>query len=72
MVRDKVTIKIPRELYQKIQKVTEDSGFSSPTEFIVYVLRDLVGTRGESPAQDELTEKEIEVIRRRLKGLGYL
>lgn len=39
---DKVTIKIPRKLYEKIQILLEDSGFSSPTEFIVYVLRDLL------------------------------
>lgn len=69
---DKVTIKIPRTLYDKIQQVTEESGFSSPTEFIVYVLRDLVGERAVAHSSDSLTADEIEAIRRRLKSLGYL
>jgi hypothetical protein len=39
---EKVTLKIPRPLYERIQKLIEGSGFSSPTDFIVFVLRDLV------------------------------
>jgi metal-responsive CopG/Arc/MetJ family transcriptional regulator len=39
-----VTIKIPRQLYEKLQVVIADTGFHSVTEFIVYVLRDLVST----------------------------
>ncbi len=39
----KVTVKIPRQLYRKIQLVIENSGFSSPTDFVVFVLRDLLG-----------------------------
>ena len=43
MRETKVTVKIPRPLYRKIQQVVEESGFNSPTDFIVYVLRDLMG-----------------------------
>ena len=55
MLREsKVTVKIPRPLYRKIQHVIEGSGFSSPTDFIVFVLRDLVGEAdGEKPAVGE-------------------
>ncbi|MGQ0553111.1 MAG: hypothetical protein ACT4PU_07810 [Planctomycetota bacterium] len=45
MRESKVTLKIPRPLYERIQEVIADSGFSSPTDFIVFVLRDLVGDR---------------------------
>ena len=74
---DKVTIKIPRQLYEKIQVLIVDSGFSSPTEFIVYVLRDLIGeqlTGREAPRGDssELTNDEISAIKQRLRNLGYL
>jgi len=77
-MENKVTIKIPRQLYEKIQILVGDSGFSSPTEFIVYVLRDLVGEQkpGKSPAPDkgatELTNDEIAAIKQRLRNLGYL
>ncbi len=72
MSSDKVTIKIPRPLYVRIQEVIEGSGFSSPTDFIVYVLRDLVSEHGVSQPGEGLTKEEIETIRKRLAGLGYL
>ena len=40
----KVTIKIPRILYNKLSTIVSDSGFNSVTDFIIYVLRDLLST----------------------------
>ena len=68
---DKVTIKIPRRLYNHLRNIIEDSGFNSVTDFIVYVMRDIAST-GRTEAGDRLTREEIEQIRRRLKNLGYL
>jgi Arc/MetJ-type ribon-helix-helix transcriptional regulator len=70
----KVTIKIPRPLYRKIQQVVGDSGFDSPTDFIVYVLRDLMGEspQGTSSEPHEYTKEELEDVRRKLQNLGYL
>ncbi len=69
--KDKVTIKIPRPLYENLGKVIEESGFNSVTEFIVYVLRDLLSSR---PIKQEpsLSKDEIEMVKKRLKTLGYL
>ena len=67
----KVTVKIPRPLYRKIQLVVDDSGFNSPTDFIVYVLRDLMG-EAESAAQHEFSQDELDEVKRKLKNLGYL
>lgn len=69
--QSKVTIKIPRPLYRKIQLLIEGSGFNSPTDFIVYVLRDLVGQKGLEEHGDELTAEELRRIRSRLRNLGY-
>lgn len=74
---EKVTIKIPRALYTHLADTIEDSGFNSVTEFIVYVLRDLVSTQMDKkevrrPGKTNLTKEEIEAIRNRLKSLGYL
>lgn len=73
----RVTVKIPRPLYRRIQLVIENSGFSSPTDFIVYVIRDLVSEveaksakPGAEPA--EFTPEELEAVRQKLKNLGYL
>jgi Arc/MetJ-type ribon-helix-helix transcriptional regulator len=69
--KGKVTIKIPKPLYNNLREVIRDTGFSSVTEFVVYVLRDIASTR--SSGRDEpLTGQEIELIRKRLKSLGYL
>ncbi|MFT5731929.1 MAG: Arc/MetJ-type ribon-helix-helix transcriptional regulator [Paracoccaceae bacterium] len=83
MREPKVTVKIPRPLYRKIQQVVDGSGFSSPTDFIVFVLRDLMG---DSPAAKvdpevglvrendgkEFTQAELDDVRRKLENLGYL
>ncbi|QDU65832.1 CopG family transcriptional regulator [Engelhardtia mirabilis] len=71
MRESKVTVKIPRPLYRKIQAVVEGSGFSSPTDFIVYVLRDLMGEHDEVERTD-FSKEELEDVKRKLKNLGYL
>jgi Arc/MetJ-type ribon-helix-helix transcriptional regulator len=68
---DKVTIKIPRELYEKLQGMIEGTGFSSVTEFIVFVMRSLA-SGGKIKEEDTLTEEEVNAIRERLRRLGYI
>ena len=68
---DRVTIKIPRELYQGLAKMIEGTGFSSVTEFIVFVMRNLASS-GDIKGEDKLTEEEVRTIRERLRRLGYL
>ncbi|MEJ5377703.1 MAG: CopG family transcriptional regulator [bacterium] len=69
---DKVTIKIPRALYERLKLIVQGSGFDSVTDFVVYVLRDLVAAQGEAEKEDLLTADELRAIRRRLRNLGYL
>ncbi|MCB9899004.1 MAG: CopG family transcriptional regulator [Planctomycetes bacterium] len=78
MKETKVTVKIPRPLYERIQVIIDDSGFSSATDFIVFVLRDLVGDRAlekTDPAvgmTNHVNNDELAEIRRKLENLGYL
>lgn len=83
MRETKVTVKIPRPLYRKIQQVVDGSGFNSPTDFIVYVLRDLMGDTPAAKAEPtpaaegapdakEFSQAELDDIRRKLENLGYL
>ncbi len=69
--RGKVTLKIPRPLYDKLSKIIEGSGFNSVTEFVVYILRDLLSSKIVE-REPSLSKKEIEMIKKRLKSLGYL
>ncbi len=68
---DRVTIKIPRELYEKLREHIEGTGFSSVTEFIVFVMRTLVST-GKLTEEDKLTDEDVRAVRERLRRLGYL
>jgi len=70
-MENKVTIKIPRELYQKLRKIIAGTGFSSVNEFIVFVMRS-IASGGEISSEDRLTTEEIKAVRERLKRLGYL
>ena len=80
VVESKVTIKIPRKLYNRLAEIVEGSGFNSVTDFVVFVLRDLASAPGkidiakkhEFNQENSLTAEEIEMIRKRLKSLGYL
>jgi metal-responsive CopG/Arc/MetJ family transcriptional regulator len=60
----KAKIKIEKELYQKIEKIAEVTGYSSPEEFIVHVLEKEIAKFEGADSEEE--------IKKRLKGLGYI
>jgi len=66
----KVTVKIPRPLYRRIQQVVEESGFNSPTDFIVFVLRDLMGEAEASQASAEATQASAEATQASAEATG--
>jgi len=70
--KGKVTLKIPRPLYDRLSTIIAESGFNSVTDFVVYVLRDIVSGGGKGEGPGDLTEREIRAIKRRLENLGYL
>jgi len=72
MKNEKVTIKIPRRLYSKIQEMIGDSGFNSATDFIVYVLRDVLSETGGEEGHEEFSPEELKVLKQKLRNLGYL
>ena len=58
-------IKIDRELYEKLKKLSEISGYSSVDEFIVHILEKEVAKMSDDTSSDE-------EIRKKLEGLGYI
>ena len=70
--RAPVTLKIPRELFDKLTVMIQGTGFRSVTEFAIYVLRDLAAGGKLDAASSGLSDREIEVVRDRLKTLGYI
>jgi hypothetical protein len=68
---EKSTIKIPKPLYESLKKQIKGTGFTSVTDFIIFVMRDIAAS-GTLRQNTTLTKKEIDQIRKRLKTLGYL
>jgi len=57
-------IKVDSNLYDRIKKVSELAGYSSPEEFIVHVIEKELSVLESAESDEEVTE--------RLRGLGYL
>jgi Arc/MetJ-type ribon-helix-helix transcriptional regulator len=84
MSQPKVTLKIPKPLYDRIKLLIDDSGFNSVTDFVVFVLRDVVylgrqGARanaanGPAPglASHGVAAEEMDRVKEKLRELGYL
>ena len=70
--KKKVTLKIPAELYKALSELIEDTGFSSVTEFAVYVLRDVAAGGKLDEGLSGYSAREILAVRERLRALGYI
>ncbi|UCD45634.1 MAG: CopG family transcriptional regulator [Candidatus Bathyarchaeota archaeon] len=63
---DKMQIKIPNDLYKKIEEKIEGTSFTSVED---YVLRKL---ENEFPAEPVYSKEEEKLIKERLRKLGYI
>ncbi len=70
--RRSVTLKIPGELYDRLSKLIEGTGFRSVTEFATYVLRDVAAGGKFDRKPPGLTDQEVDAVRQRLRALGYI
>lgn len=63
-------IALPAELYSRIEKRAEDTGFGSVDEYVMFVLEEILKDEGE---EEQIFNKEDEEeVKKRLKALGYL
>jgi metal-responsive CopG/Arc/MetJ family transcriptional regulator len=59
-----VKIKIDKQLWEKLTKISELAGYSSAEEFVTHALEKEVAQIEEAETDEEVREK--------LKGLGYI
>lgn len=59
-----VKVKIDKDLFDKVKKLAEMSGYSSADEFVAHCLEKEVAKLEEADSEEE--------IKKKLKGLGYL
>ena len=63
---EEVSIRIPGELYRKIEDKIAGTSFSSVEEYVVMKLE------SEFPAEPVYSKEEEELIKERLRKLGYI
>ena len=63
---DQIPINVPRELYEKIEEKISGTSYSSVEEYVVSKLEN------EFPTEPVYTKEEEELIRERLRKLGYI
>jgi len=75
-VANHVNVVIPKSLYLKIQNRMNDADFKSVHEYVTYVLSEVISSMEEEEktiiGEGALNEEEEEIIKNRLRALGYL
>ena len=71
MTQKKITVEIPKPLNDRIEELIKGSSFKSVTEFIVFVLQDVV-FESQDEKREEMTPYELRRIKHKLEVLGYL
>ena len=66
------TVSIPSPLYQKIKKRIDGTGFTSVSDYVTYVLREVLASLEEEEKKKAFSKEEEEKVKERLKALGYL
>lgn len=62
------TVSIPVPLFEKVKKQIDETGFTSVSSYVGYILREIVAEKGETP----FTKDDEKEIRKKLENLGYL
>ncbi len=59
-----VKIKLDKELVERVKKVSDVAGYSSPEEFITHALEKELAKLEDAGSEEEM--------KKRLRGLGYI
>lgn len=67
------TVSIPVSLSRRIEKIiAKKTGFKSISDYVTYVLREVVAMHETKEVPEPFTSKDVDEIKIRLKALGYL
>lgn len=63
------TVSIPVPLHNKVKEKIKDTGFTSVSDYVVYVLRELMA---EEESDGGFSKEDEEKVKGRLRSLGYI
>ncbi len=67
------TVSIPKTLFEKIKDRIKDTGFSSVSDYVTYVLREIFAEDQQQQSSEQAFSPEDEKrVKERLRALGYL
>lgn len=67
------TVSIPQALHRRLEKlISQKTGFKSVSDYVTYVLREVVAMHETRETPEPFTSQDVEEIKTRLKALGYL
>lgn len=64
------TVSIPTPLFKKVEERIKDTGFTSVSSYVTYVLREIVSEEEEEA--EPFSKEDEERVKERLRALGYL
>jgi len=64
-------ISIPTSLFQTLGRKIEGTSFHSVSEYVIYLLKDVV-REVEKPQKEGLSEEDEGKVQERLRALGYI
>ncbi|RLE84904.1 MAG: CopG family transcriptional regulator [Thermoprotei archaeon] len=65
------TVSIPRPLYEKVRRIIAGTGFTSVSDYVTYVLREVLAAVEEEKGSVFNRKKERKIIEK-LRALGYV
>ncbi|MFH0817353.1 MAG: CopG family transcriptional regulator [Candidatus Micrarchaeota archaeon] len=66
------TISIPVPLYEKTRAMVEGTGFTSVSDYVTFVLRELIAGTSQDKTKQVFTRADERMVKGRLKALGYI
>ncbi len=61
------SVSIPRQLFEKVERHVENTGFPSVSAYVAFVLRTILSESGNKRA-----DYEASIVKKRLSELGYI
>ncbi|MBD3189703.1 MAG: CopG family transcriptional regulator [Candidatus Heimdallarchaeota archaeon] len=66
------SVSIPKILHQKIEDHIQDTGFTSVSSYVTFILRQILSESESKESRAAFTKEQEEKIKQRLRTLGYL
>ncbi len=69
---DEFTITLPKSLVKNLRRNIKNTNFTSLTQYVIYLIRKSLIDSMEESEEVVYTEEEEEMIKNRLRDLGYI